>query len=279
LPDESQQTFSSEVFNVDRFSIRARPNGLPLMHQNWGKLLFMHLPIDPEILRPLIPTQLSIDTFDGSAWIGEVPFTMWGIRASFLPPIPGTSAFHELNVRTYVHLNGVPGVWFFSLDATHRLAVWGARTFYYLPYFNAEMDLTQQGNTIEYSSRRTDQLNYGEFYKAETAGIPGAANPERFQKLPRAALEASWNIGEPLPQSSKGSIEFFLTERYCLYSLHRNRLYRSRIFHEPWRLQSATLNARQSTQIESLGIELPPDAPLLHYAESIAVDIWPLKKV
>ena len=87
------------------------------MHQNWGKLLFMHWPIAAELLRPLIPAQLEIDTFEGSAWIGVVPFTMWGIRASFLPPIPGTSAFHELNVRTYVHCNGVPGVWFFSLDA------------------------------------------------------------------------------------------------------------------------------------------------------------------
>jgi uncharacterized protein YqjF (DUF2071 family) len=139
------------------------------------------------------------------------------------------------------------------------------------------MDLKQQGNTIEYSSRRTDGLTYGEFYAEETAGIP-AANPERFQKLPRAALHASWTVGEPLAQSLSDSIEFFLTERYCLYSLHRNRLYRSRIFHEPWPLRSATLNSRHSTQIESLGIKLPPEAPLLHYAESIAVDIWPLKK-
>ena len=119
------------------------------MHQNWGKLLFMHWAIDAETLRPLIPAQLTIDTFDGKAWIGIVPFTMWGIRASFLPPIPGTSAFHELNVRTYVHFNGVPGVWFFSLDAVNRLAIWGARTFYYLPYFNARMSLAQKGNAID----------------------------------------------------------------------------------------------------------------------------------
>ena len=91
------------------------------MHQTWGKLLFMHWPIDEKALRPLIPAEISIDTFDGSAWIGVVPFTMWGIRASFLPAIPGTSAFHELNVRAYVHSQGVPGVWFFSLDAASRL--------------------------------------------------------------------------------------------------------------------------------------------------------------
>ena len=270
---------SHEPSIADRLSIRARPRGLPLMHQNWGKLLFMHWPIDAELLRPLIPSQLAIDTFDGSAWIGEIPFTMWGIRASFLPPIPGTSAFHELNVRAYVHLNGVPGVWFFSLDAANSLAVWGARTFYHLSYFNADMSLTQQGNTIEYLSRRRDALTYGEFFAAEAAEVPGAANAERFRNYPRAELNASWTIGEPLPQSTPGSIEFFLTERYCLYSLHRNRLYRSRIFHGPWPLRKATLNARQSTMIESLGIAEPQEEPLLHYAEAIAVDIWPLKRV
>ena len=126
------------------------------MRQHWGKLLFMHWPIDEKLLRPLIPAQLAIDSFDGSAWIGVVPFTMWGIRASFLPPIPGTSAFHELNVRTYVTLNGIPGVWFFSLDAANRLAVWAARKFYNLPYFNAQMSLDQTDKTIHYSSTRQD---------------------------------------------------------------------------------------------------------------------------
>jgi uncharacterized protein YqjF (DUF2071 family) len=239
--------------NIDRLSLRARPPGPSLMHQNWGKLLFLHWTIDAELLRPLIPSQLSIDTCDGKAWIGVVPFTMWGIRASFLPPIPGTSAFHELNVRTYVHLNGVPGVWFFSLDAVNRLAVWGARTFYHLPYFNAGMSLEQEGKTINYSSKRIDQR-----------GAP-------------AEFQATWNIGEPLAQSQPDSLEFFLTERYCLYSFHRDQVFRSRIFHQPWLLRSATVESYQSTMIESLGIPQPQGEPLLHYAESIAVDIWPLK--
>ncbi|HEU5237649.1 MAG TPA: DUF2071 domain-containing protein, partial [Pyrinomonadaceae bacterium] len=138
------------------------------MNQNWGKLLFMHWPIDENILRPLIPSQLSIDKFDDRAWIGVVPFTMWGIRASFLPPIPGTSAFHELNVRTYVHYRGVPGVWFFSLDAANGPAVWGARNFYHLPYFSATMSLNQEGNTINYSSTRKDQRTYAQFFASES---------------------------------------------------------------------------------------------------------------
>jgi uncharacterized protein YqjF (DUF2071 family) len=244
-----------DLVEIDRLSIRARPGGLPLMHQIWGKLLFMHWRIDTQLLRPLIPSKLSIDTFDGSAWIGEIPFTMWGIRASFLPPMPGTSAFHELNVRTYVHLDGVPGVWFFSLDAANRLAVWGARRFYHLPYFNARMSLEQAGETINYKSRRVDT----------SAAL--------------AELHATWTIGGTLPQSQTEALEFFLTERYCLYSSHRNRLYRSRIFHEPWPLRSATLDSHQSTMIESLGLGQPADEPLLHYAESLAVDIWPLKRV
>src|SRR5260370_1134283 len=157
---------------IDRLSLRSPPRGLPLMHPNLGKLLFMHWPINAELLRPLIPSQLAIDTFDGSAWIGEIPFTMWGIRVSFLPPIPGTSSFHELNVRTYVHLNGVPGVWFFSLDAANGLAVWAARTFYHLSYFHADITLTPEGNTIEYSSRRRGALTYGEFFGAAAADIP-----------------------------------------------------------------------------------------------------------
>ena len=163
--------------NIDRLSIRQRPSGHPIMHQTWGKLLFMHWRIDENLLRSLVPSQLEIDKFDGSAWIGVIPFTMWNIRAAFLPPIPGTSAFHELNVRTYVHINGVPGVWFFSLDAQNKLAVWAARKLYHLPYFYADMSLSQSDNTISYSSRRRDDNG------------------------PSAELETRWTIGTPLPES------------------------------------------------------------------------------
>ncbi len=234
--------------------MRERPGGFPIMRQNWGKLLFIHWPIDVKLLRPLIPAQLTIDTFDGSAWIGVIPFTMWGIRASFLPPIPGTSAFHELNVRTYVTLNGIPGVWFFSLDAANPLAVWAARRFYNLPYFNAEMSLDQTDKTIHYSSSRQD-----------TRGAP-------------AELKTTWVIGERLPLSSPDSLGFFLTERYCLYSKRDGELYRAQIHHQPWPLQEAELTAFSSTMIESQGLPSPQGGPLLHYSKEIGVDIWPLKK-
>jgi uncharacterized protein YqjF (DUF2071 family) len=244
----------AESGGIDRLSIRERPESIPIMHQNWGKLLFMHWPIEAGALRPLIPGQLTIDTFEGTAWIAIAPFTMWGVRPSFTPPVPFLSEFHETNVRTYVHLDGVPGVWFFSLDASSSLAVLGARTFYHLPYFNAEIELEEETGTIDYRLSRTDE--------------------------PRAHLEASWTIGEPLPESEPGSLEFFLTERYCLYAADSShRIYRSRIHHAPWPLQQAELNSLDSTMIESQGLPTPAGEPLLHYAEALAVDIWPLEKV
>ena len=225
------------------------------MYQHWAKLLFIHFPIDPKLLRPLIPGPLSIDTFDQHAWIAIVPFTMWGIRASFLPAIPGTSAFHELNVRTYVHVNGVPGVWFFSLDAANRLAVWAARWSYQLPYFFARMSLRQEGGTIKYESTRID----------------GSSPP--------AGFEATWTSKDALPPSSPESLEFFLTERYCLYAERDRQIYRARIFHQPWPLQRAELNTMRSTMLEPLGLVQPACAPVLHYAESLSVSIWPLHRV
>lgn len=244
----------NRLTDLDRLTIRARPPGQPLMHQSWGKLLFMHWRVDERLLPPLIPRHLEIDTFDGSAWIGFVPFTMWDIRAfpPYVPPVPGLNAMHELNVRTYVHHAGVPGVWFFSLDCNSAAAVFGARAFYYLPYYNATIELEQRDTTIDYISNRTDD--------------------------PPAAFRASWQIGEPLPTSTPDSLAFFLTERYCLFSEHKGEIYRSRIHHNPWPLRKATLNSYTSTMIESVNLPTPAGEPLLHYAEELSVDIWSLQK-
>jgi uncharacterized protein YqjF (DUF2071 family) len=233
---------------LDRLSMRSRPDGAPLMSQTWGKLLFMHWRIDREALRPLIPEPLSIDTFDGSAWIAVTPFTMWNVRLSFAPPLPGLSSLHELNVRTYVHMNGVPGVWFFSLDANSRPAVVAARTFYHLPYFHAEIALEQEGTTINYDLARTDD--------------------------PPAEFHASWKTGGNARFAHPDTLEFFLVERYCLYAQRGDRLMRARIHHEPWPLRDAELLTLDSTMIESHGLPTPAGEPLLHYAEELDVDIW-----
>lgn len=241
--------------DIDRLAVRERPQSQPLMHQKWGKLLFMHWRVEEELLRPLIPAALEIDTFDGSAWIAIVPFTMWDIRAlpPFIPPVPGLSSMHELNVRSYVHLDRVPGVWFFSLDCNSAVAVLGARTFFFLPYFNAKIKLDQQDQTINYSLNRTDE--------------------------PHTDFRASWTIGERLNNSQPGSLEFFLTERYCLYCERYGEIFRARIYHEPWPLQKASLSSFDSTMIESHGLPTPSGNPLLHHAEELSVDIWPLQTV
>jgi uncharacterized protein len=238
--------------SIDRLSIRQRPRGVPLMEHHWGKLLFMHWPIPPTALRPLIPERLAIDTFDGKAWIGITPFTLWDVRLSFTPPVPWLSDFHELNVRTYVHLNGVPGVWFLSLNTNSMTTVLGARTLFHLPYFSASIDLAEEGETIHYDLKRTDD---------------------------EAEFHAAWTIGGHLREAEPDSLEFFLTERYCLYSTDGDHLYRSRIHHRPWPLQEAGLTFFQSTMIEADGVETPQGDPLLHYAEALEVYVWPLEEV
>lgn len=243
-----------EITDLDRLAVRSRPDGIPIMHQNWGKLLYIHWPISPAVLRPLIPEKLEIDTYGASAWIGIIPFTMWNVRASFLPPVPGLSEMHELNVRTYVHYDNVPGVWFFSLDITSALAVVGARTLYHLPYYNADIELDEKNNRIDYRSRRTED--------------------------PPAEFEATYTYGDTLPYTHPGSLEFFLSERYCLYSARENHLYRARIFHGPWPLRTAELPKMRSTMIEALGISTPKGEPHLLYShEGVSVDIWPIEEI
>ena len=239
--------------------MRERPDGRPIMHQSWGKLLFIHWRIEEALLRPLIPDALEIDVFDGSAWIAIAPFTMWDIRAlpPFLPPVPGLSSAHELNVRTYVYLNNVPGVWFLSLDCNSAAAVLAARRFYHLPYYKAEIELTEQSASEEFL------VNYS---------LVRVENPP-------AEFHASWQVGARLPISQPDSLEFFLTERYCLYSEHEGNLYRARIHHEPWSLQKARLASLDTTMIESHGLPTPQGDPLLHYCEEISVDIWPLSRI
>ncbi|HEX8686999.1 MAG TPA: DUF2071 domain-containing protein [Pyrinomonadaceae bacterium] len=240
---------------ADPTEARPRPKGLPLMRQWWGKLLFMHWPVAVSALRPLVPPQLSIDTYNGQAWVAVVPFKMWGVRPYFTPPVPGLSTFLELNVRTYVRHRGVPGVWFFSLDINSPVARWGGRQFFFLPYHSARMTLRQEGARIDYASAR----------------VPGGTAAAEFR--------ADWTVRGPLPRSEPDSLEHFLTERYCLYTAYGEQLYRCRVFHEPWPLRAAEVGGYESTMLEAAGIPAPASAPLLHYAEELKVDIWPLLRV
>ena len=167
-----------------RLSSRERPAGSPILYQSWGKLLFMHWRIPVDALRPLIPPRLTIDTYDGKAWVGLIPFTIWNLRPRFVPALPWISHFHEINVRTYVHLNGIPGIWFFSLDANRLFDVITARAFFHLPYYHATIQLEQVGSTIMYTTRRK-----------------GTAD--------QASFDATWTIGTELPQMEPGSLTVF----------------------------------------------------------------------
>src|SRR5690242_3353109 len=172
------------------------------MTQIWHELLFAHWPISPEILRPLIPPVLALDTYEQQAWVGIVPFRMTYVRPRGVPPVPGLSAFPELNVRTYVTLNGIPGVYFFSLDAGNAIAVALARRLAHLPYFNAQMSSKRVGETVHYHSLRTHRA------------------------APSAELLASYRPIAPVVYAQPGSLEHWLTERYCLYTLVGQWVYR-----------------------------------------------------
>jgi len=221
------------------------------MFMRWHELLFMHWPVEADQVRSLLPKELELDLFDGSAWVGVVPFRMSSIRARGLPPIPGTSAFPELNVRTYVTVGGKPGVWFFSLDATNWLAVRAARWGFFLPYFDARIQVGRAGSRIEYSATRT------------------------HRKAPPARFEAEYGpVGEVF-EARPGTLEHFLAARYCLYAIRPDRgVHRCDISHMPWPLQPANAQIRENTMAAAAGIELPPSQPLLHYAHQLDVVAW-----
>ena len=221
------------------------------MKQIWHDLLFAHWPLAPAQIRPLVPPQLPLDLFDGQCWVGVVPFWMSGVRIRGLPPLPGLSRFPELNVRTYVTYGGKPGVYFFSLDAARHLAVWAARKFFHLPYFHAQMNSSERAGTIFYASIRT---------QAE------------------AEFRASYRPTAPVQFSEKASLSDWLTARYCLYTAHRERIYRCEIHHSPWPLQAAQVEFERNTMAAAAKLALPDLPPLLHFSKRLEVLIWPLRR-
>jgi hypothetical protein len=220
-----------------------------------ARLAVCALALPAEILRPLVPSQLMLDLFEGQCWLAVTPFRMSGIRARGLPPLPGLSKFPELNVRTYVTRGGKPGVYFFSLDAENLAAVWAARAIYRLPYFHAAMSSEDREGTIHYSSRRHSS--------------PRGGSPAEFHARYRPITEVRLR--------QKGSLDHWLTERYCLYTVHRGQVYRGEIHHLPWPLQDAEAEFTVNTMAQAARISLPSSALLLHFARALEVLIWPLR--
>jgi uncharacterized protein len=225
------------------------------MAQTWRDLLFAHWRVDPDLLRRVLHQELPLDTFDGSGWIGVTPFLVEGFRLRNTPPIPFVHAFPELNVRTYVTIDGRPGVHFFSLDAGSRLAVEAARRAYRLPYFRARMSLGESRGEIRFVSTRV------------AADGPAAELSIRYR---RAGAEFE-------PARAAGTLEHFLTERYCLYTLDdEQRVLRGDIHHAPWRVAPAVAAVEANSMALQIGIELDGD-PLLHLARTQDVLFWSLR--
>jgi uncharacterized protein YqjF (DUF2071 family) len=226
------------------------PRGPWLMTQTWNDLLFAHWRVDTRTLREHVPAGFELDLFDGEAWLGVVPFHMTNVAPRLVPALPWISAFPELNVRTYVRVDGKPGVYFFSLDAGSPAAVTAARTLLNLPYFTANMDVrVEDGGDVHYVSRR--------------------------ESLPVAEFTARYRgLGEPhVP--SPGTLEYFLTERYCLYATdHTGRGYRLDIHHPPWTLERGEGEIACNTMADAAGLRFLGIAPLLHFAKRQDAVCW-----
>lgn len=226
------------------------------IRQTWEDLLFAHWPVRAETVRPLLPRGLELDTFEGEAWVSVVPFRMTGVRVRGLPPIPTAARFPELNVRTYVTLGGKPGVYFISLDAGSPLAVAVARASFFLPYYTARFDISREGAAIRYACRRAHT-------GAKLIELRTVYGPTGTSYAARA-----------------GTLEDWLTARYCLYSASpRGRLYRGEIHHAPWPLQPAEAEFSRNTMASGQSIALPDTPPLLQFARRLDILAWRIRAV
>ena len=228
------------------------PAGPWVHRQTWHDLLFAHWPMPASALRPLVPAALDIQEFNGTSWVGFVPFRMTGVTLRGMPSIPGLSAFAEMNLRLYVEYKGRAGVWFISLDAAKRPAVWAARTFFNLPYFDATMRVRQGGDRIVYDAVR--------------------------KETPTVVFRGEYGPTGGVYYSRPGSIDHFLTERYCLFAQDRaGGITTVDIHHDRWPLQPASLEIDTLTVASGQGI--PVDGqPIVHFARRLDVIFWPLRR-
>lgn len=232
-----------------------KPKHPYVMYMEWKNLLFAHWAVKPAQLEPLIPKGLTLETFDGFAWLGVVPFQMRSTSPRKWLTVPPISNFDELNVRTYVTDGKKRGVWFFSLDCNNPLAVRAARIGFHLPYMDAKMQVSSRGEVTSYSSRRT--------HKNE----------------PSALLECQYQASGQVFQSQVGSLEHWLTERYCLYSANRaGQIFRGEIHHQQWQLQPASAELKVNTMAEGFGVSLNAAPDFLHFSAHIEVQAWWLEK-
>ncbi len=245
----------SEPETLDRISPTRRPRERVVMYQRWRSLLFLHWEVPAALLAGLLPPGLTLDTYEGRAFVGLVPFTMRGVRPAWLPPFPPLSNFHETNVRTYVHREGRdPGVWFFSLDAANSIAVRLARAWFKLPYHFARMELTRSQEWVAYRSER----------------LWPAPVPARCAVRCRPEGEAS--------ASTPGTLQHFLVERYFLYTVHGGAVWRGQVHHPAYQVRGAEVEGLDESLLAAAGIERPAVAPLAHFSDGVDVEVFPLMR-
>lgn len=250
---------------IDRLAAMQRPVGRAAGYQRWSDLLFLHWRISPAEIAARLPESLSVDMFDGSAWVGLVLFRMSGVRPWWSPSIPGISAFPETNVRTYVHYRGDdPGVWFLSLDAASSLGARIGRLKWGLPYHRSTMHVRRRGLQVRYECERLwpGRMGVGGTVEAEAGDLLGG-------------LDYHFELGQAIP----GSIEHFLIERYILYTRKKARLFRGRVHHSPYPLREARLLYADQSWMKELGLHIdrPPDHVL--FSEGVSTEIFPLEPV
>jgi uncharacterized protein YqjF (DUF2071 family) len=232
------------------------------MHQNWHHLLFLHWEVPPQELQALVPPQLTVDLFEGKAYIGLIPFTITGVRPVLAPPLPGLSSFHEVNVRTYVHDKGRnPGVWFFSLDASSHLAVTAARAAYKLPYFYASIAMDVSADAlprIDYTAHRDDARG----------------------NMPAHIHTHYGPVEGPVSRAVPGTLDHFLIERYILYSMDADhQIHRARVHHAPYPIQKAEVGSLDESLIWAAGVRRPQNVAMRHYSAGVSVKVYPPERV
>ncbi|MEZ4369358.1 MAG: DUF2071 domain-containing protein [Polyangiaceae bacterium] len=236
---------------IDRISQTHRPSGKPRGYQRWRHLLFVHWRVPVAELRRLVPESLEIDTFEGDAFVGLVPFEMQGVRPAWSPEVFAFN-FLETNLRTYVHVAGRdPGVYFFSLEAASRIAVTAARVGWGLPYHYANMAMDVRDAEVDYETTRTSD--------------------------PAARLKTHYRITEELGASKPETLEFFLFERYLLHTERGGRVWTGQVHHTPYPVHLAELSSFEEGLIQAAGLPEPGRAPeLCHYSPGVDVEIFDL---
>lgn len=231
------------------------PSGKWIMRQSWRNLLFIHWPIPPEIIRPYIPSSLQIDLFNSTAWIGGVVFDMFGIYPRGLSSVSLTSKFSEVNVRTYVQHDGKPGVYFLSLDVGDWASLTIAKRWYRLPYHPADISIQKRGQTFYYESIRKG--------KNSSLVSKGTYTPVSDIFFPK-----------------EGTLDHWLTERYCLYSTnHRDNIYCGEIHHRPWPLQKVETELSRHTLFKPFHIDVSDVQPIYHFSEGLDTLFWNIRKL